>query len=312
MNPLGAAAEAANVALLVVRHFNKDTSASPLQRGAGSLGGIVGAARALWTVTLDPEDDTGETKAVGVTKLNYAKSPPALRYRVVERVPPGWLTGSVSGIEWLGASPVSISVLMTDTAAAGDARDALEGILADGPVAHPRVESLMRSNGFGRDATNRASKRLAVEKSKTGFRGGWEWSLPKEPEEAGPLAGAPASSGGPEGTEDTEEAGAASSPASSPLAGARVQEATFVPASSVSSASSGAEGTEGAEEAGPAGGFTRVCAREGRCPECNRVVEIDTVGRLRPHYADSDLADAKWGADPCPGSAGLPAPEEIA
>ena len=112
MNPLTAAAEAAGVAILVVRHFSKDTTASAINRGAGSLGGIVGAARALWTVVADPEDESGETKVVGVSKLNYARAHKALRYRVVDRVPPGWVAGSVSGIEWLGEAATSIETML--------------------------------------------------------------------------------------------------------------------------------------------------------------------------------------------------------
>ena len=112
MNPLTAAAEAAGVAILVVRHFSKDATASAVNRGAGSLGGIVGAARALWTVVADPEDESGETKVVGVSKLNYARAHKALRYHVVDRVPPGWVAGSVSGIEWLGEATTSIETML--------------------------------------------------------------------------------------------------------------------------------------------------------------------------------------------------------
>lgn len=177
MNPLNEAAEAADVGLLVVRHFSKDTAASAVNRGAGSLGGIVGAARALWTVTADPDDETGETKAVGVSKLNYALTPPALRYQVVSRLPPGWVTGSVSGIEWLGAAPVSIAEILRETPSSHDAQPVLASLLADGPKAAETVYALMKARGFGRDATRSAKSRLGVLAQKTSMSGGWEWSL---------------------------------------------------------------------------------------------------------------------------------------
>lgn len=180
MNPLQRSAEAADVGIVVVRHFNKDTSASTLNRGAGSLGGIVGAARAVWTATIDKEDDTGETKVVGVTKLNYARAPLPQRYRIESKTPAGWLTAdTVPAIEWLGEASMSIDQLNAEDEFAGDAVQALEEILSDGSVAATRVKSLMQSRGYGRDATRRAAARLHASKAKSGLRGGWEWSLPE-------------------------------------------------------------------------------------------------------------------------------------
>jgi hypothetical protein len=205
MNPLNRAAEAAGIAILVVRHFNKDTAASALNRGAGSLGGIVGAARAVWSATLDPEDDTLETKAIGVAKLNYAKAPPAIRYRVVDRLPPGWVTGSVSGIEWIGPAAVSIGTMMTETAAVGDAVTALVDILSAGPVGATAVKNSMRSRGFGREAVNSAAARIRVVKAKLGMTGPWEWSLPEGYGSEGYGSSSSASSAAPSlnGTKDT-------------------------------------------------------------------------------------------------------------
>lgn len=186
MNPLGDAAEAAAVAILVVRHFNKDAQASAINRGAGSLGGIVGAARALWSVTIDREDETGETKAVGVAKLNYARAHQPLRYRVVDRLPPGWVTGSVSGIEWLGESSMSIDELMGEDSRASSAVSALEAVLTSGAVDAALVPGMMRGKGFGDTATRNAAKRLGVVKEKAGFGGRWTWSLPgKDVEDVG-------------------------------------------------------------------------------------------------------------------------------
>lgn len=184
MNPLTHAAEAAKVSVLVVRHFSKDTAASAINRGAGSLGGIVGAARAQWSVTTDPEDDSGETKAVGVAKLNYARTPPTLRYQVVDRVPPGWVTGSVSGIEWLGPSPLPIAAILADTPRGREAEKPLRELLARGPMPAEQVYVEMKARGFGRDATRSARARIGAKANKSGMAGGWVWSLPEESEES--------------------------------------------------------------------------------------------------------------------------------
>lgn len=310
MNPLTAAAEAAGVAILVVRHFSKDTTASAINRGAGSLGGIVGAARALWTVVPDPEDETGETKVVGVSKLNYARIHRALRYRVVDRVPPGWVAGSVSGIEWLGEASSSIDTLLGAGPRAGEAARALEDILADGPVAATAAENRMRARSFGVAAIRGAKARLGVVVRKTSMAGGWTWQLP-------PTEGA----GTDDAFEDAEGAGAdafqgaegdppTSSAPSAPRvhAGARGREEPSPSAPSTSSTSWKAPKASKAL-ALPAGVPARE-ERSGACPSCRRLIPLDTVGYVKPHYADGELGNAKWGVDPCLGSAKRPYIEE--
>ena len=177
MNPLSAAAEASGISILVVRHFSKDTAASAINRGAGSLGGIVGAARALWTVIHDPDDETGDTKVVGVSKLNYARLPVPRRYRIEDRVPPGWVTGSVSGITWLGEAPVSIDVLIAGSSSP-DATQALEDVLSDGSVTAKSAENQMKARGFTVNQTRTARIRLGIKPVKSSMAGGWTWALP--------------------------------------------------------------------------------------------------------------------------------------
>lgn len=180
MNPLQAAAEAAGVAVLVVRHFSKDTGASPISRGAGSLGGIVGAARALWSVAPDWTDADGIRKVVGVSKLNYARPRPPLTYQVVSKAPPGWVTGDVSAIEWLGESTLSIDELLGQDHKSVEASTELYELLSDGPLPAKAVTAAMRQRGFGRSALLTAQRRLGIKPRKSAMDGGWSWELPEE------------------------------------------------------------------------------------------------------------------------------------
>ena len=50
---------------LAMRHYSKDTSKSALLRGSGSLGGLAGAARSVWSATSDPDDADGLDEAPG-------------------------------------------------------------------------------------------------------------------------------------------------------------------------------------------------------------------------------------------------------
>lgn len=278
MNPLSAAAEAAEVSILVIRHFSKDSAATAINRGAGSLGGIAGAARAMLTVIADPEDDNGETKVIGVSKSNYAKEPPALRYQVVGKLPPGWISGTVSGIEWLGSSAVSVSKIMVEPPTTRGAVEALEELLGKGPLSARDAINVMRSHGFGQSASRSAASRLHVVKAKVGMTGGWMWRLPSPGDEtANTFEGVEDVKGrifedveGVSGRtfEDAEGVGLASSTpsgdADTGLAGAHPREE---PAPSSSSTSSGGidifEDVEGVEDVGASRAPGPARAREG-------------------------------------------------
>lgn len=189
MNPLQGAAEAAGVAILVVRHFSKDTTASAVNRGAGSLGGIVGSARAVWTVTVDKSDETGETKAIGVSKLNYARATKPLLYSVVDKIPPGWITGSVSGILWRGRSRLSIDELLTENPSKSDgAAHALREILADhgGSVRSTEAIAELKAAGYGHTAITTAKDKVGIRARKLGVSQGWVWELPADSFEESP------------------------------------------------------------------------------------------------------------------------------
>jgi putative DNA primase/helicase len=186
MTPLSHIASRSGIALLAMRHYSKDTSKSALLRGSGSLGGLAGAARSVWSATADPDDDTGKTKLVGVTKSNYAEKPGTLRYRVVSAQPPGevWIGHTVSAVEWLGASHMSIDDVMSeeDHEKARTATDELVEFLSSRGGSAPADECLafMASKRYAGTATKSAKRRAGVTSSKTGFEGGWVWSLPEE------------------------------------------------------------------------------------------------------------------------------------
>jgi hypothetical protein len=105
---------------------------------------------------------------------------------------------------------------MAEPTDVGGAVTALDEILGKGPIGATSVANLMRSRGFGRDATRGAKQRLRVVVTKTGMAGGWEWSLPS-PEESGPVR---------EASEASEESGADSSSDSSDSSSSRARART--------------------------------------------------------------------------------------
>lgn len=70
-----------NCSVLVLRHLTKGTG-SAMYRGQGSIA-FSGSARVVMSVGVDPNDT--ETRVMCVTKINFAKAPPGLAFRIDER-----------------------------------------------------------------------------------------------------------------------------------------------------------------------------------------------------------------------------------
>lgn len=69
-----------NASVLVLRHLTKGAG-SAIYRGQGSIA-FSGSARVVMSVGVDPNDT--ETRVMAITKINFAKAPPALTFRVEE------------------------------------------------------------------------------------------------------------------------------------------------------------------------------------------------------------------------------------
>lgn len=70
-----------NCSVVVLRHLTKG-GGSAIYRGQGSIA-FSGSARVVMSVGVDPNDT--ETRAVAITKINFAKPPKALTFRIEER-----------------------------------------------------------------------------------------------------------------------------------------------------------------------------------------------------------------------------------
>lgn len=99
--PLAAVAEDTRATILMVRHLAKATGRTAIYRGGGSIG-IIGAARAGYIVTKDP-DDEGQ-RVFAQVKSNLGPSMPSLSFRVASDPSPR--------IEWQGVSDYSADELV--------------------------------------------------------------------------------------------------------------------------------------------------------------------------------------------------------
>lgn len=186
MTPLAEVARSTSTAILVIRHFNKGSGQSALLRGAGSLGGLAGAARMVLALAGDPEQEDERARVFGVVKSNYEAKPPSLR-ALIESAPVEGFQMTVSRATWHGPSSTSVGDLMERTReehqSVLDAETALTDILgkATEPMLSTDVQKAMKARGHGRNATYNAKRALKVAVDRSGFPARSMWSLPVVP-----------------------------------------------------------------------------------------------------------------------------------
>lgn len=184
--PLKTLAEDTGAAVVIIRHLNKGTGASPIYRGGGSIG-IVGAARSALLVARHPEDDS--RRVLARVKNNLAEPVPSLAFELT-----GTAEGSVR-VEWKGETHHAADALLAaptdpeERSALEEAMDFLREVLADGPIWSVEVKKGAREAEISEATLKRAKTSVGVRSTKEAD-GSWFWSLP-EVEGAHPRKGEP-------------------------------------------------------------------------------------------------------------------------
>ena len=185
--PLSALAARHHVAVVCVTHLRKGEGPA-MYRAMGSLA-FVAAARAVFAVTKDREDPTGQRRFLLPVKNNLGNDRDGLAYRLDD-------TFSANGqavVKW-EADPVDVSAdealrpdrpagTSADSSELDEAKVWLSDALADGPLPAKDILARSRQDGISKRTLNRAKKVLNVTASKVGFKAGWTWHLPGTPAE---------------------------------------------------------------------------------------------------------------------------------
>jgi hypothetical protein len=177
-------------AALVIFHLNKGVSTDPLLRHEGSAAftQVVRGGLMLGHDPDGPDGEDGNQRVLAVSSSNLAAIAPSLVYRID--------TARVMGDT--GEEIVTAEMVRIGESAAG-AHDLLRGTtpeeqrtvtdeavqflgaeLADGARLTREVQAEARKMGLSDMSLFRARRELGVRASKTGFKGGWEWSLPED------------------------------------------------------------------------------------------------------------------------------------
>ncbi len=178
--PLYQIATDTGTTMLVLCHLNKNASGDALQRFGGTHG-IPAAARSALLLAQDPDDEEdGPLRVLAHVKCNVGAKQRSLALEVEPVTLPGGF--KTAQIPIRGFSEHQTSALLgphiaDKPTAVDEAVEFLRATLADGPLPVQDVQRAAREAEIRDETLKRAKSRLKVESEKTGFKGGWEWSL---------------------------------------------------------------------------------------------------------------------------------------
>jgi putative DNA primase/helicase len=186
LEPLGEMASRLGVAILCNNHFSKG-GGSANSRIIGSVA-FTAQARAVFIVTPDEADDT--RLLLIPSKMNIAPIKYGLAYRIEGCLIQHDGADIATSRIMYESSPITISADQALAALDGnsehrseksEAIDFLMDALRGGPVSAKEVKKEAADAGISSKSLRSAREALGIKPEKTGFEGGWVWSLPKMP-----------------------------------------------------------------------------------------------------------------------------------
>ena len=180
LHPLGEVAQRYGVCVLAITHLNKGTGMKAMHRVTGSIA-FTAAARVVFAVAKDESDPEGRRRLFVPVKNNLGNDETGFSFgtQVVAISPlieaPRIVWGdkvTITADEALSPPPPE-----AERGALDEAREFLTTLLAGGPVSAEKVKREARGAGIAASTLKRAKRALKAKATKTGMRGGWEWSL---------------------------------------------------------------------------------------------------------------------------------------
>jgi hypothetical protein len=173
-------------AALVVLHLNKGASTDPLLRHEGSAAftQVVRGGLMLGQDPDDPDGEDGRQRVLAVSSSNLA----AIATSIVYRIDTARITGDTGGeivtakMVQVGESGAGAHDLLggltgEERTVTDEAATFLRAELTEGARLASEIKTEARKLGLSDMALFRARQTLGVKASKTGFKGGWEWTL---------------------------------------------------------------------------------------------------------------------------------------
>jgi energy-coupling factor transporter ATP-binding protein EcfA2 len=186
LTPLGNMAHQRNLAVLLIAHMTKASSASALLRVQGSVA-LVATARAVWGVTEDPENPA--RRLFLSMKNNLGKSNTGLAFSIESRDIPADEDDEMietSRIMWedevitIGANAAMNQAGETEDEREErkDSKSFLKSLLEGGPLSSNSIMRFAKKSGYSSKTMYRAKDSMEVDLIKVGSdTGAWLWQL---------------------------------------------------------------------------------------------------------------------------------------
>jgi archaellum biogenesis ATPase FlaH len=161
-------------AVIVIRHLTKGSKEKALYRGQGSIA-FTGMARVVISIGIHPDDH--DTRVAAVTKINVARAPQSLCYRIVG-LPDTLRHRDRSRLEWgdftdLTADDILAVVPKKDNEMGKQKAEALDFLKAlaeeNDQIELRKVESMAEKRGIHMRTVQRAADELGITRELRGF-----------------------------------------------------------------------------------------------------------------------------------------------
>lgn len=174
--PIASLAERYEVAVVAISHLNKNKANDAIYRTMGSLA-FVAAARAVWAVSRDINDESRDRRFLTPLKTNLSINPTTLAFRIVDNR----IIFEDQPVE-INPEDVLSNERRGETSVLGQAVGWLREALEDGPIPSADMDRMARENHISIATLRRAKDRLGVESYKEGIGldGRWFWRLLRE------------------------------------------------------------------------------------------------------------------------------------
>jgi putative DNA primase/helicase len=190
MQPLADLASFFRLVLLGITHLSKGTGGrDPVERLTGSLAFGAIARVVLIAAKHQEEGEDGRTVRVFMrAKSNIGPDDGGFEYDLIQselKTHPGIVS---SHVQWGKAVEGSARDLLANADATSDdgeggtqadAQRFLSDLLSDGPLPTKIIKADADGAGYSWATIRRAQKALGIEASKSGMKGGWQWSIPR-------------------------------------------------------------------------------------------------------------------------------------
>lgn len=169
--PLKVVAERTDCAAFLIRHFNKNSGATALHKGGGSIA-IAGAARSVLAAGKNPADESKRVLAVSKSNGAEVLDVGSLSYEIIPVTLPssgGSAEVQTTKIEWLGRSEYTANDLVAvipsnpeERSERQEAQAKIKELLSDGPMLTKELEKEAQAAGISRRTLERVRRDLRI------------------------------------------------------------------------------------------------------------------------------------------------------